>query len=230
MNICCAILIALAALVLSPGLTHFRTTVKDLQGARTSFRGIRSSYDGGSKVVKLLAVHGIGNHAVGYSITLSDGVASRLGFKQVGTHQDFKLGLSVLTADKPHANLRRLTYAAGDRRLEIFEVTWSPLVEGFKQDFLLKYEAQHSGERALINRYIKSALVDDNLSDAVIYLGASGAYMRNAVKETVCRMVNGTIAGALDQERCIDPSLEADAAVAMVSFSLGSKITFDSIN
>jgi hypothetical protein len=230
MGICCIALAAALLLGLSPGFTNLRTSVKDLAGKPTSFHGLGEAYGGPMRTdtVKLMVVHGIGKHDHGYSKVLTDRIADRMKLQRQSEDPPVALDAPPLPAEVPFAQLVRRTYGAPGRTLVVFEVTWSPLVNGPKET-LETFEIGRRSERALLNRTIKESIVNDGLSDAVMYLGTSGPYMRNAIKQTVCLMLNGKIQGNLGEERCADAALEPTAAIALAVESLGSKITFDSL-
>jgi hypothetical protein len=230
MGICCIALAAALLLGISPGFTNLRTSVKDLGGKPTSFHGLGEAYGGPMQMdtVKLMVVHGIGKHDTGYSKVLTDRIADRMKLQLKTEGAPVALNASPLPSEVHFAQLVRRTYGAPGRTLEVFEVTWSPLVNGPKQT-LETFEIGRRSERALFNRLIKEGIVNDGLSDAVMYLGTSGPYMRNAIKQTVCQMLNGKIQGNLGEERCADTALEPTAAIALAVESLGSKLTFDSL-
>jgi hypothetical protein len=70
--------------------------------------------------------------------------------------------------------------------------------------------------RAVFNGMVKDRLLDDCLADAVIYEGASHAAMRDAMAETVSRIVAANP----------DP----DGTLVVVAESLGSKMLFDALS
>jgi hypothetical protein len=238
MGICCAILIALGLTILSPGVTNLRTSVKDLEGRATGFKGLGQLYGDPSRTgqllgartstVKLLAVHGIGDHESGWSKEMTDALGQRLhlAFASETPPEDLD-GTGLPPKVRPAKLVRRL-YQGTERKLEVFEVTWSPLIADLKGP-LVEFELQHRAERALINRYIKEEILNQRLADAVIYLGDRKVLLRRAVKRTICKMLNGELEGEPEHEICANPRLEPDATIAVVTQSLGSKIAFDSL-
>jgi hypothetical protein len=233
MQVCVAVVIAAVLAVLSPGFSNFRTKVQAPDGTQASFKGFRSLYAGKIDTVKLVVVHGMGEHTYGYSDPLTEGLAKRLDLtaKDPQTPQNLVAigeGITV-PANFPYAQVRRRSYQGGGKTLEVFEVDWFPLANAVKGKFETQ-DAAHDGERALVNRLVKDQLVDDSLSDPLMYLGASGPFIRNAVKQVLCQVVHGTLRGKLDEETCAGGALESNAAVAFVTFSLGSRITFDSVS
>lgn len=107
MGICCAVLLALALAIVSPGLSNFRTTVRNPLGAPTSFQGLRHLYAGSIDTVKLLVVHGMGDHVPGHSSSLTDGLAARLGLRlehPESPDKDEALDGRVVAEPGPHAD------------------------------------------------------------------------------------------------------------------------------
>jgi hypothetical protein len=238
MGVCCAILIALGLTILSPGFSNLRTSVKDLDGRATGFKGIGQLYGDPSQTgqllgartstVKLLAVHGIGDHDIGWSKEMSDALGQRLHLDFASETPPEDLDATGLPPKVKPAKLVRRLYQSAERKLAVFEVTWSPLVADLKGP-LVEFEMQHRGERALINRYIKEEIINQRFADAVIYLGDRKLLLRRAVKQTICKMLQSELEGEPGHETCANPRLEEEATIAVVTESLGSKIAFDSL-
>ena len=108
-------------------------------------------------------------------------------------------------------------------------VVWSPMTRLFKRE--LDFDAPGSDRatsfpyrRATMNGALKTNLINDCLSDAVVYAGQHGDPIRAAMKLAVCRELGGTpIAG----QPCDFTSAELDRPIAVITESLGSKILFD---
>ncbi len=236
MQACCAVIIAVVLGLLSPGWTHLRTSVLSPDGRKVGFKGLRHLYDAGARpidTIKLVVVHGMGEHQRDYSKTLTDGVAARMNLPQAAAPPPSALealgdGVAV-PADFKYAELHRRLYQGGGKTLEVFEVDWFPLADTVKGTFEQDDDAQASG-RAWVNEHLKTSLVNDSLSDPLIYLGAGGPFIRNAVKQVMCEAVHGKLRGPQGHEICDGASLEARAAVAFVTMSLGSRVAFDSLD
>jgi hypothetical protein len=112
----------------------------------------------------------------------------------------------------------------GGGTLHYHALLWSPLTADLKRQ--LDYD--HTGQptdcaagqvckpkRAALNGSVKDRLLNDCLADAVIYQGASHEAIRDAMVETVSRIL------AANPER--------DGTLVVVAESLGSKMLFDAL-
>ncbi|MGJ7914549.1 hypothetical protein ACI48D_03600 [Massilia sp. LXY-6] len=119
------------------------------------------------------------------------------------------------------------TQQIGSTLVRFHALVWSPLTTPLKRQ--LDYDdtgtpsdcsASGSGEckpkRAWLNGYVKDKLLNDCLSDAVIYEGASRQTIRDAMVESVSRILESNPNG--------------DRTLAVVAESLGSKILFDALS
>ena len=75
-----------------------------------------------------------------------------------------------------------------------------------------------------MNGMLKTKLINDCLSDAVVYGGQHGDPIRAAMKLAVCRELGGTPAAG---RPCDFSGAELDRPIAVITESLGSKILFD---
>lgn len=119
------------------------------------------------------------------------------------------------------------TQQIGGTPVRFHALLWSPLTSPLKRQ--LDYDntgspsdcsAAGSGEckpkRARLNGYVKDNLLNDCLSDAVIYEGASHDAIRDAMVESISRILESNPNG--------------DHTLAVVAESLGSKILFDALS
>jgi hypothetical protein len=158
----------------------------------------------------LIAVHGIGNHSPGYSVTLGDGLARLL-----------KLAKDTAAPPGPHPLVSSngvtnwLTeYSYGNKRLVIHEVTWSPTTIGIKSSAFLKDQTLNA-HRVLVNRDLKTNLMDEGLSDAVLYMNPA---FRGAMQQPILQTIEEVASNTL-----------ANDVIVLVASSLGSKMTFDTV-
>ncbi len=221
----------LVGLVFFPGFGHHRTSVLDVDGNQVAFFGVRKIFDNTvnpKKEARVLMVHGMGAKKDHSYEALSDAIAKKLGFDKAPNVEPFEL-----TPPKPlptHAQPARLTvrtYRAGERTLRTYDVLWAPLIYDIKYEDLAKDEEKLMKERAWANGFLKQTLMNTKLTDPVLYLGTMQPFIRSAVKQSVCRMLNGT--WTTGQEDCVSPSLE-DTGIAVITESLGSYIALEAIN
>ena len=127
------------------------------------------------------------------------------------------------------ATLRTERVTVSGRTFEVVFLTWSPLTAEYKAA-LNDDAAPTDGERAsytraTLNRELKRGLVNDCLTDVVVYGGPNGRDIRAAVRETVCEALGGRL-----YDRNCDVSVDAvPTAMALVTESLGSKLIFDAV-
>jgi hypothetical protein len=119
------------------------------------------------------------------------------------------------------------TQQIGGTQVRFHALVWSPLTAPLKRQ--LDYDstgtpadcsANGKGEckpkRAWLNGYVKDKLLNDCLSDAVIYEGESHDAIRDAMVESVSRI--------------IERNPNGDHTLTVVAESLGSKILFDALS
>jgi hypothetical protein len=108
-------------------------------------------------------------------------------------------------------------------------VVWSAMTQPFKRR--LDFDSPGSDrataypyQRATLDKELKSKLINDCLSDVVIYGGQHGDPIRAAMKPVVCRGLGGTPAAG---QLCDFTGADLDRPIAIVAESLGGKILFD---
>jgi hypothetical protein len=79
--------------------------------------------------------------------------------------------------------------------------------------------------RATLNRQLKRGLINDCLTDVVLYGGPNGNDIRQAMNETVCEVLGGRF----DGKSCNVPAGDPPAALALITESLASKLVFDAV-
>lgn len=124
---------------------------------------------------------------------------------------------------------RTRTLAGGTVRFHA--LVWSPLTAPLKRQLDFDAtgtptdctrDAECKPQRARLNGYVKDTLLNDCLSDVLVYEGAAHAAIRSAMVDTVARVMEA------------DPDTGTDAGAAptlvVVAESLGSKILFDALS
>src|SRR5271166_2546193 len=192
--------------------------------------GQDASFDGLSQLVAaarlrgttlhVLWVHGMCTHDLGWAADRATRIATALG--GAATRTDI-----LEEADGLTRVLYNIHTSGGD--FDATFVLWSPLTQRFKRE--LAFDAPGGDratafpyERATLNGALKTDLVNDCLSDAVVYAGQHGDPIRAAMKMAVCRELGGTpVAG----QPCDLTAAGPDRPAAVVTESLGSKVLFD---
>ena len=103
-------------------------------------------------------------------------------------------------------------------------IVWSKLTSPLKDH--LKFDTEVDYVRASLNEKLKLGLMNECLSDAVIYAGAAGQPLRDAMDEVTCQ----AFGGRLDTRGvCVFPDAMQQGEVVLIAESLGSKLIFDAV-
>lgn len=171
--------------------------------------------------VRVLWTHGMCSHPPDWV----DDRVERLAIAVGGTSET----VSDRTIGKHGASVRTERISTATRTIEVIFLTWSPLTASYKaalnRDFPTVDKGRRPYARAVLNRDLKRGLVNDCLTDVVVYGGPNGNGIRQAVSETMCEALGGRLEGRL----CDVAPDAAPAALALVTESLGSKLIFDAV-
>lgn len=184
----------------------------------TPFPGIVNLLQsGGGRPLDVILVHGMCSH---------DAVWANQGIDRIAGVVSANLPVQPALADDGIQLIER-TQQIGATPVRFHALVWSPMTAPLKRQ--LDYDntgapsdcaAAGAGEckprRARLNGYVKDHLLNDCLSDAVIYEGASHDAIRDAMVESIARIVESNPNG--------------DRTLAVVAESLGSKILFDALS
>ena len=192
--------------------------------------GQDASFDGISQLIAaahrrgtmlhVLWTHGMCTHKLSWAADRATLIAAALGGTATQTNAiEETAGLTRV--------LYNITTPGGD--FDATFVVWSPMTQPYKRE--LGFDSPGTDpatsfpyRRAMVNGALKTKLINDCLSDAVIYGGAHGDPIRAAMKLAVCRELGGTpVAG----KPCDFSAADLDRPIAVVTESLGSKMLFD---
>jgi hypothetical protein len=117
----------------------------------------------------------------------------------------------------------------GRHDLEMRYLIWSPLADDAKVA-IAESDADSPPDfaptRAHFNAKLKRKLMNDCLSDAVIYTGSAGDEIRRWLRIQVCEAIDGRM---VDERHCIIPSNASRRKTIFVAESLGSKMLADAL-
>lgn len=172
-------------------------------------------------VVKVFWVHGMCTHPSSWA----DDRASRLAAVIGGTRRS--LGSRPIGTHGASIRIERID--KGGVALELVFFSWSPLTAPFKAALAFDHSSDHGGEfpyaRATLNRELKRGLVNDCLTDVIVYNGANGNEIRRAMTDATCF----ALGGHGDGRDCDVVGGDSPPPVALVAESLGAKLMLDSI-
>jgi hypothetical protein len=184
----------------------------------TPFPGIVNLIQAGNKrPLDVILVHGMCSHDATWA---NHGIDRIAGVVSANVPEQAALAGNGI-------QLIERTQQIGATPVRFHALVWSPMSAPLKRQ--LDYDntgtpsdcsAAGVGEckprRASLNGYVKDHLLNDCLSDAVIYEGASHDAIRDAMVESISRIVESNPNG--------------DRTLAVVAESLGSKILFDALS
>jgi hypothetical protein len=129
------------------------------------------------------------------------------------------------------------TDLTADRRLRIYEVTWSPATRWIKQSLMDLERFNDPDSEHPLNRRVKSEVINAGIADAVAYLSDSGILVNFDILQAFCLTLANT--NSLYEEYpfvCDQSSLSGatrdfskDNDIYFISHSLGTRVLFDSI-
>lgn len=218
--------VLLCASVVSGCLRPYSKSVIDPSGA--TFPGITSNWTATSgKEVRVLFVHGICTHTEDQWISGGWDVVIPRYFKgSTVTGRDLRSVGPVQIVSRE--------YLIGNNTLSARYLIWSPLTQTDKAKLNFDNPPDYPGaggqftwKRATLNSELKSSLLNDCLSDAVIYAGYRGAEIQSALQNALCSALDGTTAN----NSCEFPinSGHGSRKIVIVTESLGSRMVFDAI-
>ena len=214
-----------STLALSGCLRPYTKSVFDPTNAQ--FPGITSQWHiGTSNDIRVIFVHGICTHdptwiTAGWDVIIKGyfpseimtaGSTSSVGQVQVIDHE----------------------YQIGANKISGRYLIWSALTATDKAK--LNYDnrptdnpkGEFTWKRAKINGSLKASLLNDCLSDAVIYAGYRGADIQLSMQNAICAALDGTTTDGM----CTFPATygHGNRRIVIVTESLGSRMVFDAIS
>lgn len=195
-----------------------------IEPASPSFPGIYTSMrqaDGTEQPVDVISIHGMCTHEKKWVQTTVNRLTEHLDLPDtlIGDPDDLDSAQLWSTV---------LKNSTGRELVRHYAIVWSPITQPKKrtlcadnsehtkacpQDVELKYDR----DRASLNAELKNKLLNDCLSDAIIYLGPEGAVIREAIRQAIERI------GDKRKSTFTRP-------LFLISESLGSKILVDALD
>jgi hypothetical protein len=174
-----------------------------------------------SSTLNVLWMHGMCTHR-------PDWIEERLG-KLAAALGSAPKTVSVRPVGRHGASLRTERIVVRSATIDVMFLSWSPITSPSKAALSYDHSVERGGEfpyaRAFLNRELKHGLINDCMTDVVVYGGPNGAAIRLAAEEALCNALGGSYVGT----DCSVPHGEAPGALAFIAESLGSKLLFDSV-
>jgi len=189
-----------------------------------------------SDKLKVLMVHGIGNHAPGYSRRLQDGLVEEFGFENMDetiktiplSHPAYPDSLGVL-------RVHRYMNIESSQEMLFYELTWDSIVDKEKQILSFDYSTEASVKRAPFNHTLKT-FINNTVPDALIYNTKYRGPIQLSVSQAICWILS-------EKWENLPTNRESHCNVsdsnymsqfdqgsfAIISHSLGSRISLDAL-
>lgn len=185
--------------------------------------------------MKVLMVHGVGNHWPGYSTQFVEKLAEELDLPVMSAQYKNISLTSRLDSSKNLGNLRinRLLSKDKSRELMFYELTWSAITAKQKEVLAYDNSGEYGFRRAEVNDLMKK-FSNDTSPDPIIYLGESREDILISFGQSLCWMTKSNWADLPDdvKQACSfnDDTTATNMRVdqyAFISHSLGSRIIID---
>jgi len=200
-----------------------------------SFKGLSPFLNNKQGKMKVLMVHGVGDHLPGYSTQFVEKLAKELELPVMSTQYKNITLTSRLDSSKNLGNLRINRLLSKDRSKELlfYELTWSVITAKQKEVLAYDNSGEYSFRRAEVNNMMKK-FSNDTGPDPIIYLGESREDIQVSFGQSFCWMTKSSWDDLPDDvtQACSfnDDSAAANIQVdqyAFISHSLGSRIIID---
>ncbi|NOT12931.1 MAG: hypothetical protein HOP23_14040 [Methylococcaceae bacterium] len=199
------------------------------------FSGLTPFLDNRKGKLKVLMVHGVGDHLPGYATQFVEKLANELNLTAMSTQQKNITLTSRLDNSKNLGNLRIVRFLNKSRTNEMlfYELTWSAITAKQKEVLAYDNSGEYSFRRAKMNDLMKK-FSNDTGPDPIIYLGESREDILVSFGQAFCWMTKSNWKELPDgvKETCSfnDDSAAVNMKVdqyAFISHSLGSRIIID---
>ena len=184
--------------------------------------------------VDVVLMHGMCTHNLSWVVEANSDLVEALGGSAKVDPKQLK---PVVPPIDGETEIYEQNFVIGGKALRTFSILWSPATTGEKhslcydqtnKSMICRDTQAYPYTRATFNADAKDSLLDDCLSDVVLYAGKRRAAIQKQIKQAILYA-----AGA----QSIDKSLSAVTRAAegetswlfFISHSLGSKIIFDSL-
>ncbi len=121
--------------------------------------------------------------------------------------------------------------------LKLYELTWDTTTRWAKSRYI-SHDRHFDSKRDLANRLIKMDVINQSVSDAILYLGKYQSVMQYPILQAFCKLVvDGSLQNSKFDFECPLENLDnlslkdfsSENELAIISHSLGTRMVFDSL-
>ena len=189
-----------------------------------------------SENLKLLMVHGIGNHAPGYSRRLQDGLIAEFGFENVDeTIKTIPLSHPAYPGTLGVLRVHRYMTLQTSQEMLFFELTWDSIVDQEKQLLSFDYSTEASVKRAPFNHTLKT-FINNTVPDALMYNTKYRMPIQLSVAQAICWILSEEWENLPNNQESHCGAADSNymsqfdhGNFAIISHSLGSRISLDAL-
>jgi len=189
-----------------------------------------------SDKLKILMVHGIGNHAPGYSRRLQDGLVEEFGFESMDeTIKTIALSHPSISGSLGVLRVHRYMDLESSHEMLFYELTWDSIVEQEKQLLSFDYSTEASVKRAPFNHTLKT-FINNTVPDALMYNTKYRAPIQVSVVQAICWILSESWENLPHNQESVCSVSDSnylsefdDSNFAIISHSLGSRISLDAL-
>jgi hypothetical protein len=209
---------------------------RSFDGLNNLFRASAEPGDDLISSLKIMTVHGIGSHVPGYSRRLINSLVSEFHLTRMAenvktvplAHPDYDGDLGILS-------VYRYMNDAQTNEVLFFELTWDSIIE--EQVAIIDYDngQEPAARRVPLNHTMKTFL-NKSIPDALAYNTRYREPIQIAVAQSACWMLTGKWEDLPNGEARYCDATRPDAwsridnsSIAIISHSLGSRISMDAI-
>ncbi len=190
---------------------------------------------------RVLLIHGMRKHPVGWSDTLQKNLGDALHLSRAGGCVSLNISNDPAhqPADKVRAHINICIYSSrkDGQRMRFYELTWSPLTDPIKDRVLGYDDEKRWGSRSSLNEQIKHDVINEGLSDPILYLGDYNSILKWPVRQAICLVTLKDIPKGRADQPCaraqkaemLDSS-EATKNLYIITHSLGSAMLYDTLD
>jgi len=222
-NIKLSFVVMFLFVIFSTGCVFHSQDVLEVDG---KFSGLKSELMNHDQALNIMIVHGMKYKPSNYAENLIRTTSERMGLGR-----DYNRKTQFVVRGSPNsATITLYEYRQGPKVVRFFSVWWAGITL-FAKDTLDKND-KNENRLELVNT-IKSGLLNDGIGDVILYHNpAYRAAINNVLSQGICRMTRRD-PYANPQGKC-NFSNESQAAgnsdnILAITFSLGSKILFDTV-
>jgi hypothetical protein len=201
-------LLPLTAICLFTGCTLL--SVRKFDNSFDGLNAAASRSNSASGTLRILFVHGMGDHQPGYSQPLMQGIATRLNLSNTGVSR--KITIRKESHDYGEINISNYSSSDG-KNVRAYELTWSVTTHDLKKRQFAS-DATYASDRVLVNRILKEKLIDDALADPVLYIGGYRSHMQFPIMRAIEAILH---------------DYQARDELAIITQSLGSYMCYDTL-